>query len=94
MTNTNLPTITFTTEKGGVKPAVRSQIREQALTYLNLADFEKAADGSYIKAVAIDEMSGEPIYVNVSLTITNHLPTKRVAKSKKSAPVVEVPSLF
>ena len=90
-----LKTIEFTTENGGVKPAVRKAVKAQALKHagLNLGDFEKMADGSYGMPVAIDYLTKETIYLLVDTRISFAPKAKEKAeKGKKETP--SIPNLF
>lgn len=98
MTNTTftniagLPEVRLTTEKGGVRPAIREQIKEQAVNHINLDGFT-LVNGVYTKAIAVDK-DGEPIYVSVAVTVGKTLPSKRTGKAKTKVETEEVVKLF
>lgn len=89
---TELKTIAYFTEKKGVNPAVRKAVKEQALTmaHLDLTTFE-VVNGMYVLPIAIDEMTGETLYLKLTATIG----TAPKAKAPKAIiETVEIPNLF
>lgn len=89
---TELKTIAYFTEKRGVNPAIRKAVKEQALTmaHLDLTAFE-AVDGMYVLPIAIDEMTGETLYLKVTATVGT-APKAKAPKAKTET--VEIPNLF
>ena len=97
MTNTTLTTIQFSNEKGNALPKVREAVKNQAVDAFIPEGFELAENGSYVKAVAIDEFDNEPVYVTLSMTVTKNYPTKKErkpSKKNKATEEVSVPELF
>lgn len=91
----NLKKITFTTENGGVKPAVRKAVKEQAIKHagIDLGDFEKMADGSYGMPVAIDYHTNKTIYLLID-TRVSFAPVKKEKGEKAVKENTTIPNLF
>lgn len=89
---TELKTIAYFTEKMGVNPAVRKSVKEQALTmaHLDLSAFE-IIDGMYALPIAIDEATGETLYLKISATVGT-APKAKAPKAKSES--VVIPNLF
>ena len=85
-----LKTVPFSTEKGGIRPTVRESIKNQSISHLglDLSALTKMPDGRLGMPVAIDELSGDNIYllVNVSVGFEPLGKTKK-SNSKASEPV-------
>lgn len=97
MTNTTLTTIQFSNEKGNALPKVREAVKNQAVDAFIPEGFELAENGSYVKAVAIDDFDNEPVYITLSMTVTKKYPTKKERKpsnKKSNVEEVSVPELF
>lgn len=90
MENTNLKTIEFTTEKGGVRPSVRDAVKAQALAHyeINLENFEKMPDGRYGVPVAIDSYTGDTLYLLVGVSV-GYKPIPKSSKKKVTTQSVE-----
>lgn len=95
MNEKTLKTIEFTTENGGVKPAVRKGVKKQATDYLglDLTKLDKMADGRYGMPIAIDYLTKETIYVLVDIAV-GFEPKPKAKKGKAATEPVEIPNLF
>ena len=97
MKDTTLTSIQFSNEKGNALPKVREAVKNQAVAAFIPEGFELAENGSYVKAVAIDDFDNEPVYVTLSMTVTKKYPTKKERKSsakKSDVEEINVPELF
>lgn len=89
-----LKNVEFTTSNGGVKPAVRTAIKEQFMKQygISMDSLENLGNGQYGVPVAIDQTSGETVYAMLKCTV-GFAPKPRAKKEKHSEPVT-VPNLF
>ena len=92
----NLKTVPFTTEKGGVRPSVREAIKAQSTSHigLDLSTLTKMSDGRYGMPVAIDEISGETIYLLVGVSVGFEPKEKAKGSRSKASEPVSVGNLF
>ena len=92
----NLKTVPFTTEKGGVRPSVREAIKAQSTSHigLDLSTLTKMSDGRYGMPVAIDENTGETIYLLVGVSVGFEPKEKAKGSRSKASEPVSVGNLF
>lgn len=81
--------------KGGIKPAVRAEIKAQAVARFEADGYELTEKGKLVKAVA--NIDGSTAYVSIDLSVTNSdtLFDAPAAKAPKEvAEPVEIPELI
>lgn len=93
-----MKTIKFSNEKGNPLSAVRKAMKEAVIDNLALgeASFDRNERGEVYTLLAYDEVTGNPIYAKVEVTIsTLDLPGREVqAKDKADTEVIDVSGLF
>lgn len=80
--------------KGGIKPAVRAQMKEQAIAKFEADGFELTPKGKMVKAIA--DLDGSIAYLSIDIAVTNSdtLFDAPAAKApKEDAAPVEIPEL-
>ncbi len=95
MTKT-LKTVPFTTEKGGIRPTVRESIKNQSISHLglDLSALTKMSDGRLGMPVAIDERTGDTIYLLVSVSVGFEPLGKTKKSNSKASEPVTIGNLF
>ena len=92
----NLKTVRFTTEKGGVLPNVRETIKALSIAQigLDLSTLTKMSDGRYGMPVAVDEISGQTIYLLVGVSVGFKPKEKAKGSRSKASEPVSIGNLF
>lgn len=94
-TMNTLKSISYYTEKGGVAPAVLAAVKAQSLTMhsIDLSSFEYK-NGTYYAPVAIDQSTGETLYLKITASVGKMSTASPKKATKKAVAPVEVPNLF
>ena len=89
-----MKTIKYFTEKGGVTPATRKAVRIQALEHygIDLSQAKKVED-TYHLPVAIDETTGETLYLKITASV-GKMNEAKAKKEKTTSEPVDIPNLF
>jgi len=91
--------INFLNEKGNVSAKVRTDVKAQAVKSLKVKLGEEVLDnevGGLSVQIAEDTVTGNPVYANYEVVISNNLPKKSEKDGKKKVAVVAdtIPNLF
>ena len=93
-----MKTINFINAKGNVQPKVRTAIQKQIKSILKetaAMPLEDCKKGNILVCeVGTDATNGEPIFVTLTVGVTQSHPDNKSQKKEKKTKNVEVPSLF